>query len=188
MLKLLSDLRFFLVRFPCFTAYPTYNLPLRLDFSATLRVCPHRIYDGVSPHNAPFLHIKFLLLSISILRPAPLVIALSPITMAGLLSLPVELLTEIYILTGLQTGALIGIPGVNRRLREVWLRHFDRIIKNCCALSAPGHEAAIDLALVEAHSLQPFNGFHFLDASEPTPLRLYIPNICRNVHLASRFC
>lgn len=109
--------------------------------------------------------------------------------MVGLLSLPEELLTEIYIFTGIRTGALIAVSQVNRRLRGVWLRNSDRIIKNCCALSGPGHEAAIDLALVEARFSQSVDGFQFFDPSKPAaPLRLCLPSISRNIHLASQFC
>ena len=109
--------------------------------------------------------------------------------MASLLSLPDELLTEIYILAGQQTRALVRLSAVNRRLRAIWLQDADFIIAQVVQLKAPGHQDAIALTLLETRCPVPVRGFHTLDEShEAPPLRLCLPPLMRNLDLASAVC
>ena len=109
--------------------------------------------------------------------------------MASLLSLPDELLTEIYILAGQQTRALVRLSAVNRRLRAIWLQDADFIIAQVVQLKAPNHQGAIALTLLESRCTVPVRGFHTLDEShEASPLRLCLPPLMRNLDLASAVC
>ena len=109
--------------------------------------------------------------------------------MASLLSLPDELLTEIYILAGQQTRALVRLSAVNRRLRAIWLQDADFIIAQVVQLKAPNHQDAIALTLLETRCPVPVRGFHTLDEShEASPLRLCLPPLMRNLDLASAVC
>jgi hypothetical protein len=109
--------------------------------------------------------------------------------MANLLSLPDELLTEIYILAGQQTRALVRLSAVNRRLRAIWLQDADFIIAQVVQLKAPNHQDAIALTLLEIRCPVPVRGFHTLDEPyEAPPLRLCLPPLMRNLDLASAVC
>jgi hypothetical protein len=109
--------------------------------------------------------------------------------MAGLLSLPDEILTEIYILAGQQTGALVRLSAVNRQLRAIWLQDSDHIIAQAVQLKAPNHQDAISLTRLEARCPLPNTGFHTLDDSDQgPPLRLCLQPLMRNIALASDIC
>jgi hypothetical protein len=109
--------------------------------------------------------------------------------MVGLLSLPDELLTEIYIFAGQQTRALVRLSAVNRRLRAIWLQDADFIIAQVVQLKAPNHQDAIALTLLEIRCPVPVRGFHTLDESyQGPPLRLCLPPLMRNLDLASAVC
>jgi hypothetical protein len=109
--------------------------------------------------------------------------------MAGLLSLPDELLTEIYIFAGQQTPALVRLSAVNRRLRAIWLQDADFIIAQVVQLKAPNHQDAIALTLLEARCPLPTTGFHTLGDSDQGPrLRLCLQPLMRNIDLASDIC
>lgn len=104
------------------------------------------------------------------------------INMVGLLSLPEEILTGVYILAGQQTEALVQLSCVNRRLRDVWLKDSDHIIKSAIRLLAPDHEEAIETTLLENRLPKHITGFHFFDSSKPyPPLRLHLSNLWRNI-------
>lgn len=109
--------------------------------------------------------------------------------MTGLLSLPNELLTEIYIFAGQQTRALVRLSAVNRRLRAIWIRESDIIIASAIQLKAPNHSDATSLTLLEARCPVPVTGFLTLDESyQGPPLRLCLPQLMRNIGLASAIC
>lgn len=109
--------------------------------------------------------------------------------MAGLLSLPDELLTEIYILAGLDTRSVVRLSATNRRLRAIWERDSDYIISRSLELKAPGHQDAIALTIMEARCSMPVSGFHHLDTEREEPLlRLHVPRLIHNLELASATC
>jgi hypothetical protein len=109
--------------------------------------------------------------------------------MAGLLSLPDELLTEIYIFAGHQIHTLVRLSAVNRRFRSIWLGDADSIIAQVVQLYTPNHQEAIPLTHLEARCPLPTTGFHTLnDSDQGPPLRLYLPPLMRNIALASDIC
>jgi hypothetical protein len=109
--------------------------------------------------------------------------------MAGLLSLPDELLGEIYIFAGQQTQTLVRLSAVNRRMREIWLHDADLIIAQVVRLYTPNHHEVIPLTRLEARCPLPTTGFHTLDdADQGPPLRLCLPSLMRNIALASEVC
>lgn len=109
--------------------------------------------------------------------------------MTGLLCLPDELLTQIYILASLNTRSLVRLSATNRRLRTIWLQDSDYIISRSLELKAPGHQDAITLTNMEARCPMPVSGFHHLDSSQEHPLlRLHLPQLKRNVGLCSAIC
>lgn len=109
--------------------------------------------------------------------------------MTNLLSLPEEIITQIYIFAGENTRALVRLSAVNRRLRALWLQDSDYIIAQSLELKAPGHQDAIVLTLMEACCPMPVSGFHRVHASKDDPsLRLHLPGLMRNVGLASTVC
>ena len=109
--------------------------------------------------------------------------------MTGLPSLPEEIITQIYILAGKNTRALVRLSAVNRRLRAIWLQDSDHIIAQSLELKAPGHRDAIALTIMEAYCPVPVSGFHRVNASKDDPtLRMHLPGLMRNVDLASTVC
>jgi hypothetical protein len=109
--------------------------------------------------------------------------------MTNLLSLPEEIITQIYIFAGENTRALVRLSAVNRRLRALWLQDSDYIIAQSLELKAPGHQDAIALTLMEACCPMPVSGFHRVKASNDDPsLRLHLPGLMRNIGLASMVC
>lgn len=109
--------------------------------------------------------------------------------MTNLLSLPEEIITQIYIFAGENTRALVRLSAVNRRLRALWLQDSDYIIAQSLELKAPGHQDAIALTLMEACCPMPVSGFHRVHASKDDPsLRLHLPGLMRNIGLASMVC
>jgi hypothetical protein len=109
--------------------------------------------------------------------------------MAGLLSLPDELLSEIYIFAGQQMKTLIRLSAVNRRLRNIWLGDADSIIAQAVQLYTPNHQDVFSLTRLEARFPLPTTGFHALDdADQGPPLRLCLPPLTRNIVLASEVC
>jgi hypothetical protein len=109
--------------------------------------------------------------------------------MAGLLDLPDELLTEIYIFAGHQMPTLVRLSAVNRRLRNIWLGDADSIIAQAVQHYTPSHQEAIPLTHLEARCPLPTTGFHILDDSDQgPPLRLCLPRMMRNIALASDVC
>ena len=106
--------------------------------------------------------------------------------MAGLLSLPDELLTEIYIFAGQQMPTLVRMSAVNRRLRTIWLGDADSIITQVVQLYTPKHQDAILLTHLEARRPLPTTGFYTLNDSDQGPaLRLCLPPLMRNIDLAT---
>lgn len=109
--------------------------------------------------------------------------------MAGLLSLPEEIVTQIYIFAGQNTRALVRLSAVNRRLRAIWLQDSDHIIAHSLELKAPGHQDAIVLTMMEACCPMPVSGFHHVNvSSDDASLRLHLPGLMRNVALGSAVC
>lgn len=106
--------------------------------------------------------------------------------MAHLLSLPEEIITQIHILSGENTRALVRLSAVNLRLRALWLQDSDYIIVQFLELKAPGHQNAIALTLMEACCPMPVSGFHRVNASKDDPsLRQHLPGLMRNIGIAS---
>lgn len=68
--------------------------------------------------------------------------------MAQLLSLPEEIIIQIYIFAGEHTRALLRLSVVNRRLRALWLQDSDYIIAQSLELKAPGHQDSIVLTIM----------------------------------------
>ena len=98
--------------------------------------------------------------------------------MAQLLSLPEELITQIYTFAGENNRALVRLSGVNRQLRALWLQDSDYIIAQSLELKAPGHQDAIALTLIEACCPMPVSGFHRVNASKDDPsLRLHLSGL-----------
>ena len=109
--------------------------------------------------------------------------------MAELLSLPDELLIEIYICAGHQIRALARLSAVNRRTRAIWLHNADIIIPQVVQLYIPNHQDAISLTHLETRCPLPTIGFHALDDSDQgIPLRLCLPSLMRNIALATEVC
>jgi hypothetical protein len=57
-----------------------------------------------------------------------------PATTINLLSLPEEVITQIYIIVGENTRALVRLSAVNRCLRVLWLQDSDCIIAQSLAV------------------------------------------------------
>lgn len=109
--------------------------------------------------------------------------------MVDLVSLPEDILTQIYILAGQQTRALLRLSRVNRGFREIWLKDSYHIIASVIRQKAPGHEDVMDLASLESRLPKRITGFHSFDPSEPhPPLRSCLPSLCRNITLATKVC
>lgn len=109
--------------------------------------------------------------------------------MTGLLSLPEEILTEIYILSGQQIESLSHLSCVNRRLHDIWIKDSDHIIASAVRLVAPNHEDAIALTLLEMRLPKRITGFHSFDPSEPClPLRSCLPGLRRSLTVGIQVC
>jgi hypothetical protein len=109
--------------------------------------------------------------------------------MTGLLDLPDELLTEIYVFAGYQIHTLVRLSAVNRRLRTIWVGDADSIITQVVQLFTPKHQEAIPLTRLEARCPLPTTGFHTRYGSDQgPPLRLCLPQLMRNIALASDVC
>jgi hypothetical protein len=109
--------------------------------------------------------------------------------MAGILDLPDELLTETCTFAGQQMPTLVRLSAVNRPFRSIWLGDAEAIITQVVQLFTPKHQEAIPLTRLEARCPLPTTGFHTLDdAEQGPPLRLYLPQLMRNIALASDVC
>lgn len=109
--------------------------------------------------------------------------------MAGLFSLPNELISHIYTFATPRTKARLS--AVNHLLRKIWLQDADPIIRRWLQLVAPMHSDAIVLTLLESSYPMPrgISGFHTLDGTrEASLLRLLLPQLMHNIKLANSIC
>jgi hypothetical protein len=103
------------------------------------------------------------------------------INMATLLSLPIEVVINIFIAAP-NTRTLLRLSSASRRLRSIWLDHAQHIVASAYKYKIPHIEEAIALTLVEVRcdevpSLQDSSAFH-----------LCLPRVLRNAGLATSVC
>lgn len=102
------------------------------------------------------------------------------ITMSHLLTLPTELLIEIFAVNDMILDAL-NLSATIRCLNAIWLEHYERvIIERIPRPSLPAYDEAVQVAFLETRLESPTN--------DPSSLRTCLPLLLRNADLCASAC